>query len=280
MRQYLELIEIILTKGSHKERSPQGIGNRAICGYQMRFSLAEGFPLITTRKISFRVIREELLWMLSGSSLLKDLHDRGVHVWDPWGTPEICKSLNLSPGDLGAVYGAQWRRWKTRDGKEIDQIARAVEGLKKFPESRRHYVTAWNPENVTDADGNDRVFVAPCIRSFQFFWAEGKLSLYVTHGSADVMIGLPFDIAEYALLLLIVAKVVKAEAYELVYALTDAHIYLNYLEAASMLLSRKPRPLPKVTVAEKDDIFSFMSEDFTLTGYDPHPTIPDLRGNL
>lgn len=280
MHQYLELVDLILKKGFRKERDPQGVGNLAICGYQMRFPLAEGFPLITTRKISFKVIREELLWMLSGSNLLKDLHDRGVHVWDPWGTKNVCESLGLKEGDLGPVYGPQWRHWKTRDGREINQIARVVEGLKRFPESRRHYVTAWNPEDITDANDNDRVFVAPCIRSFQFFWAAEKLSLYVTHGSADVIIGLPFDIAEYALLLLTMAKVIKAEAYELVYALTDAHIYFNYREAANILLSRKPRPLPTVTVAEKDDIFSFTSEDFILKGYDPHPMIPDLRGNF
>lgn len=280
MRPYLELVEYVLTKGLSKKRDPQGVGNLAICGYQMRFPLAEGFPLITTRKISFKVIREELLWMLSGSSLLRDLHDRGVHVWDSWGTKGVCEPLGLKEGDLGPIYGHQWRHWKTRDGKEIDQIARAMEGLKQFPESRRHYVTAWNPEDVTDANGYDRVFVAPCIRSFQFFWAEGKLSLYVTHGSADVIIGLPFDIAEYALLLLMMAKIIKAGAYELVYALTDAHIYLNYREVANMLLSRKPRPLPTVTIAEKDDIFSFASGDFAIKGYDPHPTIPDLRGNF
>lgn len=269
MRQYLELVNHVLTHGQRKT-DPQKVGNIAICGYQMRFNLDEGFPLITTRSMkgSWKAMAHELLWILSGSTKLADLHKHNVHIWDIWGTPEICGPLGLEPGDLGPIYGKQWRAFNGGSPEPIDQIARLIEDLKTSPDSRRLVVTAWNPAEV------DKVFVAPCHCFFKFFHAEGELSLHLFQRSADVPVGVPFDIAEYALLLLMVAQAVGLKPKEFIYTLSDTHIYLNQIEQAKELLTRDPRPLPRVKInPEIKNIFDFKFEDFTLEGYDPHPPI-------
>lgn len=267
MRQYLELVNHVLTRGKRKT-DPQKVGNIAICGYQMRFNLDEGFPLITTRSMkgSWRAMVHELLWILSGSTKLADLHKNNVHIWDIWGTPEICEPLGLEPGDLGPIYGKQWRAFNGGGPEPIDQIARLIGDLKTSPDSRRLVVTAWNPAEI------DKVFVAPCHCFFKFFHAQGELSLHLFQRSADVPVGVPFDIAEYALLLLMVAQVTGLKAKEFIHTLSDTHIYLDQIEPMRELLTREPRPLPTVRLnPEVKNIFDFKFEDFTLEDYNPHP---------
>lgn len=269
MKQYLELVDYVLAHGQRKT-DPQKVGNIAVCGYQMRFDLNDGFPLITARSMkgSWKAMVYELLWFLSGSTKVGDLNKHGVHLWDIWATPEICGPLGLEPGDLGPVYGKQWRAFDGGGDKPVDQIANLIRDLKTNPDSRRLVVTAWNPVDV------DKVFVAPCHCFFKFFHAQGELSLHVFQRSADVPIGVPFDIAEYALLLMMVAQVTGLKAKDLVYTLSDAHIYLDQIDAAKELLTREPHALPHVKInPEVKDIFAFQFEDFTLEDYNPNPPL-------
>lgn len=267
MRQYLDLVEHVLKNGQRKT-DPQKIGNIAVLGYQMRFNLEDGFPLITTRSMkgSFKAMVYELLWFLTGSTRVEDLQKNNVHIWDRWATPEICASLGLEPGDLGPIYGKQWRAFNGGGEKPIDQIANLIRDLKTNPDSRRLIVSAWNPAEV------DKVFVAPCHSFFKFFHAQGELSLHLFQRSADVPIGVPFDIAEYALLLMMVAQVVGLKPKEFVHTLSDTHIYLDQIDAMKELVQREPRALPRVRInPDVKDIFSFKFEDFELVGYDSHP---------
>lgn len=269
MLQYHEMLRRILTDGKRKS-DPHGIGNYAVCGHHMRFDVSKRFPLITTRSLakSFKAAVVELLWYLSGESRVDFLHKHGVHLWDQWATPEICALYDLEPGDLGRIYGPQWIHWRTGTGGEINQIKNVIADLKRFPDSRRHVVTAWDPEDV------DHVFVAPCHCFFKFFHAQGKLSLHLFQRSADAPVGVPFDIAEYAMFLTMVAQVVDMKADELIYTTSDTHIYLNQVEQTKELLTREPRPLPRIEInPDVKDIFSFRPEDFVLLDYDPHPAM-------
>lgn len=269
MRQYLELVDHVLKNGKQKT-DPQKVGNIAVCGYQMRFDMDQGFPLITTRSMkgSWKAMVHELLWILSGSTKLADLHKNNVHIWDIWGTPEICSSLGLEPGDLGPIYGKQWRAFNGGAEKPVDQIKKLIEDLNTSPDSRRLVVTAWNPAEV------DKVFVAPCHCFFKFFHAQGELSLHLFQRSADVPVGVPFDIAEYALLLMMVAQVTGLRAKEFVHTLSDTHIYLDQIEAMKELVTREARPLPRVKInSAVKNILDFKFEDFALEEYDPHPSI-------
>ncbi len=269
MKQYLELVRHVLDTGKRKS-DPQKVGNIAVCGYQMRFDLDDGFPLITTKSLknSWRAIVEELLWFLSGSTMVADLNARGVHIWDQWATPEICRQMGLPEGDLGPIYGKQWRAFDGGYAESIDQIQVLIDGIIKNPDSRRHKVTAWNPADI------DKVFVAPCHGDFVIFHAAGELTLHITQRSADVAIGVPFNIASYALLLMMIAQATGFKAKELVHELVDAHIYLNQIDAIKEQLNRRPSPLPKVKINPNvKSLFEFRFEDFTLTDYDPHPFI-------
>ena len=267
MKQYLDLVRYVLEHGERKT-DPQKVGNIAVCGYQMRFKLDDGFPLLTTRSMkgSFKAMVYELLWFLTGSTKLADLHKNNVHIWDIWGTPEICKSLGLEPGDLGPIYGKQWRAFNGGADMPVDQISNLIRDLKTNPDSRRLVVTAWNPVDV------DKVFVAPCHCFFKFFHAQGKLSLHLFQRSADVPIGVPFDIAEYMLLLMMVAQVTGLKAHEFIHTLSDTHIYLDQIDAMKELITREPRPLPRVKINSRvKNISDFKFEDFELLDYDPHP---------
>lgn len=259
MRQYLDLMRHVLEHG-HEKSDRTGTGTRSVFGWQMRFDLSAGFPLLTTKKLHLRSIIHELLWFLRGDTNIAYLKENKVTIWDEWADAN---------GDLGPVYGYQWRHWPGRDGQEIDQIAQLIEGLKKNPDSRRHIVTAWNPADV------DRMALPPCHALFQFYVADGKLSCQLYQRSADIFLGVPFNIASYALLTMMVAQVVGLRPGEFIHTLGDAHLYSNHLDQARLQLSREPRPLPtmKLNPAVKD-IFVFRFEDFTLEGYDPHPHIP------
>ena len=258
MRQYLELLDKIMREGAVKgDRT--GTGTKSIFGYQMRFDLNEGFPLLTTKKLHLRSIIHELLWFLAGDTNIRYLHDNGVSIWDEWAAPD---------GELGPVYGYQWRSWPAPDGRHIDQIAAVVESVRINPDSRRHIVSAWNVADI------DRMALPPCHALFQFYVSEGRLSCQLYQRSADVFLGVPFNIASYALLTLMVAQVTGFRPGDFVHTLGDAHIYLNHMEQAEEQLRRTPRPLPamKLTPAV-DSIFGFRYEDFTLEGYDPYPSI-------
>jgi thymidylate synthase len=258
MRQYLDLMQHVLDHG-HVKADRTGTGTRSVFGWQMRFDLSAGFPALTTKKLHLRSIIIELLWFLRGETNIQWLKDNKVSIWNEWADEQ---------GDLGPVYGHQWRHWPGRDGLEIDQITQLIEGLKKNPDSRRHIVTAWNPSDV------DRMALPPCHALFQFYVADGKLSCQLYQRSADIFLGVPFNIASYALLTLMVAQVVGLKPGDFVHTLGDAHLYSNHLEQAQLQLSREPRPLPtmRINPAVKD-IFGFKFEDFTLEGYDPHPHI-------
>ena len=257
-RQYLDLLADILANGV--ERSDRtGTGTLGVFGRQMRFDLAQGFPLLTTKKLHKKSIILELLWFLRGETNVRWLQERGVSIWDEWADPS---------GELGPVYGKQWRSWAAPDGRVIDQIAAVVEGLKANPTSRRHIVSAWNPAEVED------MALPPCHCLFQFFVGDGKLSCQLYQRSADVFLGVPFNIASYALLTLMVAQVTGLEPGEFVHTLGDAHLYLNHLEQAKLQLSRAPLPLARMRLAPRDDLFAFEFEDFTLEGYRAHPSIP------
>jgi thymidylate synthase len=270
MKQYLDLVEHVLTHGKRKS-DPQGIGNIAVCGYQMRFDLSKGeFPLITTRSMkgSWKAMVYELLWFLSGSTNVADLNKHGVHLWDQWATPEICKQMGLPNGELGPIYGKQWRSFDGKDGTTVDQISQVSRLLRTKPDSRRMRVSAWNPTQI------DQVFVTPCHDVWRLFHADGELSLHLLQSSGDIPVGIPFNTAEYALLLMMWAQVGGFKPKELIHDITDAHIYLNQIDGVKELLTRTPKPLPRVSLnPEVSDILDFRFEDFTLTGYNPHPPI-------
>ncbi|MBF5044564.1 thymidylate synthase [Aggregicoccus sp. 17bor-14] len=258
MRQYLALLEHVLQHGTRKT-DRTGTGTLSVFGHQMRFDLTEGFPLVTTKKVHLKSIIYELLWILAGSTNVKDLQANGVTIWDEWADAN---------GELGPVYGKQWRSWAAPDGRVIDQMAQLVEGLKKKPDSRRHLVSAWNPADV------DAMKLPPCHTLFQFYVADGKLSCQLYQRSGDLFLGVPFNIASYALLTMMVAQATGLVAHEFIHTLGDAHLYLNHLEQAKTQLTREPRPLPRMHLnPEVKDLFAFKYEDFRLEGYDPHPAI-------
>jgi thymidylate synthase len=258
MRQYLDLMEHILSRGVEK-RDRTGTGTLSVFGHQMRFKLDDGFPLLTTKKLHLKSIVYELLWFLAGDTNIKYLNAHGVHIWDEWADAR---------GELGPVYGRQWRSWPAQDGRTIDQISHVIDMIKRNPDSRRLIVTAWNPADV------DKMALPPCHCLFQFYVAEGKLSCQLYQRSADVFLGVPFNIASYALLTLMVAQVTGLKAGEFIHTFGDAHLYLNHLEQAQLQLSRMPRALPtmRINPAVKD-IFAFRYEDFKIENYDPHPHI-------
>lgn len=258
MRQYLDLLEKIKRDGVIKS-DRTGTGTRSIFGYQMRFDLNEGFPALTTKKLHLRSIIHELLWFLKGDTNIKYLHDNKVTIWDEWADES---------GDLGHVYGYQWRSWPTPDGRHIDQIADVVDAIKNNPDSRRHIVSAWNVAEI------DQMALPPCHALFQFYVADGKLSCQLYQRSADVFLGVPFNIASYALLTMMVAQVTGLKAGDFVHTLGDAHLYLNHMEQVDTQLSRSPRQLPIMEInPDVKSIFDFKYEDFNLVGYDPYPTI-------
>jgi len=258
MRPYLDLLRHILDHGVRKgDRT--GTGTRSVFGYQMRFDLGAGFPLLTTKKLHLRSIVHELLWFLSGDTNLRYLHENKVTIWDEWADEH---------GDLGPVYGYQWRSWPTPDGRKVDQIGAVIEQIRSNPDSRRHIVSAWNVADV------DRMALPPCHTLFQFWVAEGRLSCQLYQRSADVFLGVPFNIASYALLTRMVAQVCDLEPGDFVHTFGDAHLYENHLEQARLQLGREPRALPTMKLAPGvRSIFDFRYEDFSLEGYDPHPHI-------
>ena len=257
-RPYLDLLADILANGVERgDRT--GTGTLGVFGRQMRFDLARGFPLLTTKKLHKKSIILELLWFLRGDTNVRWLQERGVRIWDEWADAD---------GELGPVYGKQWRSWAAPDGRVIDQIAAVVHSLKTNPHSRRHIVSAWNPAEVDD------MALPPCHCLFQFFVADGKLSCQLYQRSADVFLGVPFNIASYALLTLMMAKVTGYEPGEFVHTLGDAHLYLNHLDQARLQLSREPLQFPRMDLAALTDIFAYGFEDFKLTGYEAHPHIP------
>lgn len=248
----------VLENGADKS-DRTGTGTRSVFGYQARYNLAEGFPLVTTKKCHLRSIIVELLWFLKGDTNIQFLKENRVSIWDEWADEK---------GDLGPVYGYQWRHWKTPDGKEVDQIKQLIEGLKKNPDSRRHIVTAWNPADV------DKMALPPCHSFMQFYVANNKLSCQLYQRSADIFLGVPFNIASYALLTMMIAQVCDYELGDFVHTMGDAHLYSNHMEQAQLQLSREPRALPQMKInPEVKDIFEFTFEDFELVGYDPHPHI-------
>ena len=256
-RQYLALLEDILAHGVERgDRT--GTGTLGVFGRQIRFDLAKGFPLLTTKKLHFKSIAVELLWFLRGDTNTAFLHEQGVSIWDEWADAN---------GELGPVYGKQWRSWAAPDGRSIDQIANVVAGIRANPSSRRHIVSAWNPAEVDD------MALPPCHCLFQFFVADGKLSCQLYQRSADVFLGVPFNIASYALLTLMVAQVSCLQPGEFVHSFGDAHLYLNHIDQAKTQLARGPRPFPTLTLAPKLDLFGFDYADFKLEGYSAHPAI-------
>ena len=258
MHQYLNLLDHVKWVGIRKE-DRTGIGTLSTFGYQMRFNLSHGFPLLTTKKLHLKSIIHELLWFLRGDTNVRYLQENGVSIWDEWADEE---------GELGPVYGRQWRSWAAPDGSSIDQIANLIDGIKRNPDSRRHVVTAWNPADV------DHMALPPCHCLFQFYVADGRLSCQLYQRSADVFIGIPFNIASYALLTMMVAQVCGLKPGDFVWTGGDCHLYLNHLEQAREQLTREPRGLPKMRInPEVKDIFGFKYEDFTLEGYNPHPHI-------
>jgi thymidylate synthase len=258
MKQYHELMQRVLSEGVKKE-DRTGTGTISVFGHQMRFNLAEGFPLITTKKCHMKSIIHELLWFLKGESNIKYLQDNGVSIWNEWADAE---------GNLGPVYGVQWRSWKTHDGRAIDQIKNLIEMIKKNPDSRRLIVSAWNVSDV------DKMALPPCHTMFQFYVANGKLSCQLYQRSADIFLGVPFNIASYALLTMMVAQVCNLEVGDFVHTFGDAHLYLNHLEQTQEQLKREPFPLPQMKInPDVKDIFGFKYEDFELVNYQAHPHI-------
>lgn len=258
MQAYLDLMQHVLDNGQDKS-DRTGTGTRSVFGWQMRYNLADGFPVLTTKKLHLRSIIHELLWFLKGDTNIGYLKENGVRIWDEWADEN---------GNLGPVYGHQWRHWPARDGGEIDQIQQLLNSLKKNPDSRRHIVSAWNPSDV------DRMALPPCHCLFQFYVANNKLSCQLYQRSADIFLGVPFNIASYALLTLMLAQVCGYEPGDFVHTLGDAHLYSNHFEQARLQLTRDTRPLPKLWInPEVTDLFAFKFEDFRLDGYDPHPHI-------
>jgi len=258
MNQYHDLLERILSDGAEKT-DRTGTGTLSVFGHQMRFNLASGFPMVTTKKLHLKSIIHELLWFLAGDTNIKYLNDNGVRIWDEWADAN---------GDLGPVYGSQWRSWPAPDGRSIDQISNLIDMIRKTPDSRRLIVSAWNPAEV------DKMALPPCHCLFQFYVANGKLSCQLYQRSADVFLGVPFNIASYALLTMMVAQVAGLKPGDFVHSLGDAHLYTNHLDQARLQLTRLTRPLPTMKInPDVKDIFSFRYEDFTLENYDPHPHI-------
>jgi thymidylate synthase len=256
--QYLDLLRLIMETGTDRgDRT--GTGTRSIFGHQMRFDLSAGFPLLTTKKVHLKSIIYELLWFLRGETNVRWLQERGVSIWDEWADAD---------GDLGPVYGSQWRSWPDGKGGTIDQIAGVVNSIQTKPESRRHIVTAWNPAEV------DEMALPPCHCLFQFYVADGRLSCQLYQRSADVFLGVPFNIASYALLTLMVAQVTGLKPGEFIHSFGDVHLYSNHMEQASEQLRRTPRPMPRMTLdPDRRSLLEFEYDDFMLTGYDPHPPI-------
>ncbi len=299
MRQYLDLLTHIMETGVDKS-DRTGVGTRSVFGYQMRFDLAQGFPLLTTKKVPFRLIAEELLWFIAGDTRLRTLALKDVHIWDEWpykaylirndqpvpktgsdewnaGIKEFVERVKTDEtfaaeyGDLGPVYGYQWRHWPTPDGKEIDQLRDVVEQIKANPNSRRLIVSAWNPADIEEMA---KAGLPPCHCLFQFYVANGKLSCQLYQRSCDTFLGVPFNIASYALLTMMIAQVTGLEPGEFVWTGGDTHLYSNHFEQVREQLTREPRPLPTLRInPEVKDLFAFTYEDFTLEGYDPHPPI-------
>ena len=258
MRQYLDLVQRVLNEGVQKE-DRTGTGTLSVFGHQMRFNLEEGFPLLTTKKLHFKSIIYELLWFLRGDTNVRYLQEHGVSIWNEWADAN---------GDLGHIYGYQWRSWPDYDGGAIDQISEAVETIKLNPNSRRIIVSAWNVADLKN------MALPPCHAFFQFYVANGRLSLQLYQRSADIFLGVPFNIASYALLLQMMAQVTGLKAGDFVHTLGDAHIYLNHIDQVKLQLTREPRPLPRMALnPDVKNIFNFGYEDFQLTGYDPHPHI-------
>jgi thymidylate synthase len=259
MRAYLDLMQHVLTHGAEKT-DRTGTGTRSVFGHQMRFDLAQGFPLLTTKKLHLRSIIVELLWFLRGETNIAYLKEHKVRIWDEWADAN---------GELGPVYGRQWRSWPTPDGRQIDQISQVLEQLRKTPDSRRMIVSAWNVGEL------DQMALMPCHALFQFYVAQGRLSCQLYQRSADIFLGVPFNIASYALLTLMIAQVVGLKPGEFIWTGGDCHLYSNHLEQAREQLQREPRPLPQMHLnPEVRDLFAFRLEDFSLSGYDPHPHIP------
>ncbi|MFL5184961.1 MAG: thymidylate synthase [Microvirga sp.] len=258
MQAYLDLIRRIMDEGVRKD-DRTGTGTISVFGHQMRFDLSQGFPLVTTKKLHLKSIIHELLWFLKGDTNIRYLKENGVSIWDEWADEN---------GDLGPIYGAQWRSWPAPDGGSVDQLQELVETLKTNPDSRRLVVTAWNPADLPD------MALAPCHCLFQVYVAEDRLSCQLYQRSGDVFLGVPFNIASYALLTMMLAQVTGFELGELIHTLGDAHLYLNHLEQADLQLSRAPKPLPRMRLNPAvTGLFQFRYEDFELTGYDPHPHI-------
>jgi thymidylate synthase len=258
MQQYHQLLTDILERGVDKS-DRTGTGTRSLFGYQMRFDLSEGFPLVTTKKLHLKSIVYELLWFLRGDTNVRWLQERGVKIWDEWADEN---------GDLGPVYGSQWRSWPAPDGRHIDQIATVIESIRSKPDSRRHIVSAWNPAEV------DEMALPPCHCLFQFYVANGKLSCQLYQRSADTFLGVPFNIASYALLTHMVAQVTGLGVGDFVHSFGDVHLYSNHFEQAKLQLTREPRPLPTLRInPEVKRLEDFVFEDFTFEGYDPHPHI-------
>ncbi|MBJ2161816.1 MAG: thymidylate synthase [Muribaculaceae bacterium] len=258
MKQYLDLLQHILDHGVVKT-DRTGTGTKSVFGYQMRFNLDEGFPLVTTKKLHLKSIIHELLWFLRGDTNVRYLQENGVRIWNEWAGPD---------GDLGHIYGYQWRSWPDYVGGSVDQIAEAVETIKHNPDSRRIIVSAWNVADLPNMN------LPPCHAFFQFYVADGRLSLQLYQRSADSFLGVPFNIASYALLLQMMAQVTGLKAGDFVHTLGDAHLYLDHLDQARLQLTREPRPLPRMVInPDVDSIFDFQYSDFNLEGYDPHPHI-------
>lgn len=258
MQVYLELLQHILNKGTCKQ-DRTGTGTISTFGYQMRFDLQKGFPLVTTKKLHLRSIIYELLWFLKGDTNIKYLNDHKVRIWNEWADKN---------GDLGPVYGHQWRSWGAPNGKHIDQISEIIDQIKNNPDSRRIIVSAWNVADIP------QMALAPCHALFQFYVADGKLSLQLYQRSADVFLGVPFNIASYCLLLHMVAQVCNLKVGEFIHTFGDVHIYNNHIDQVNLQLTREPRPLPTLKLnPDRKDIFSFQYEDFSIDGYDPHPHI-------
>jgi thymidylate synthase len=258
MKQYLELLNHVRTHGVHKD-DRTGTGTISVFGYQARYDLSEGFPAITTKKLHFRSIIGELLWFLSGNTNINSLHEYGVSIWDEWADED---------GDLGPIYGYQWRSWPTADGRHVDQITKVLEQIKSNPNSRRHIVSGWNVGEI------EKMALPPCHTLFQFYVVDGRLSCQLYQRSADIFLGVPFNIASYSLLTMMIAQVVGLTPGDFVHTLGDAHLYLNHLEQADLQLTREPRPLPQMLInPEVTSLFDFKLEDFEIVAYDPYPGI-------
>jgi thymidylate synthase len=270
MQQFQEVIRKVVTMGKIRKSSVQGVPNKVFPGGFMEFDLNDGFPLITIRDLSksWRAIVEELLWFLSGSSKVSDLNTKGVHIWDQWATEDCCRPYGLETGDVGRIYGPQWRSWLTRDGKTIDQISNLIDEIRTFSDSKRMMVTTWNPEDVNHA------FLVPCHGIFKTVVAEDPISLMLFQRSAALFIGVPFNIASYSLLLLMLAQVTGLKPWRYVHYLPDVHIYENQMTAVDELIGKEPKKLPTVKLnPEIKDLFSFKFDDFELCDYHPHPAI-------